>query len=116
MEELSKVEAASRSGEFTAQNYTYDESKVPAHWLQEVTLVEDFHGDVQQFIAMLSTVAGLEAPRVVTPNTGRPVVVAIAKGKRKLISLIADAGNQSGDKATLVSSFPLNRVVINYGK
>jgi len=116
MEELALIESASRAGEFSARNHTYDESKIPPLWLQEITLVEDFHGDVEQFVAMLSTVAGIGQPRVVTPNTGRPVTIAIAKGKRKLISFIADAGNQTGTKATLVPSIPLNRVVITYGK
>jgi len=114
MEALANIEASSRSGEFSAKNFTYDESRMPPVWLAEITLVEDFHGDLDRFIEMVSIVGGIDTPRVDTPRRGRPVIVAIAKGKRKLISFLADAGNQAGDSATIIPSFPLNRVVVKY--
>lgn len=114
MEALANIESSARSGEFSAENFTYDESKIPAVWLAEITLLEDFHGDLDRFIEMVSVVGGIEPPRTDTPRRGRPVIVAIAKGKRKLISFLADAGNQSGDAATVIPSFNLNRVVLKY--
>lgn len=114
MEALAQIEAARRNGEFSAANYTYDDAKLPEVWVSEITLVEDFHGDLERFIEMVSVVSGLNPPRVDTPRRGRPVIVAISKGKRKLISFVADAANQAGDGATLVPSIPLKTVVIKY--
>lgn len=114
MEQLALIESSARNEEFNSTNYTYDESRIPPIWLTELTLVEDFHGSVEQFIEMISLLGGLESPRIDSPNRGRPKIVAISKGKRKLISFLADCGNQTGDAATIIPSFPLNRVVIKY--
>lgn len=114
MEALAQIESSSRAGEFSAQNYAYDESKIPPTWLAEITLVEDYHGDLEKFIEMVSIVGGIDPPRIDTPRSGRPVIVAIAKGKRKLISFLADSANQAGDAATIIPSFPLHKVVIKY--
>lgn len=114
MESMAQIEAANRNGEYTAENFTYDESRLPLEWTSEITLVEDFHGDVERFIEMISVVSGMTPPRIDTPRRGRPVIVAISKGKRKFISFIADAANQSGDAATIIPSIPLKKVVIKY--
>lgn len=116
METLAKIEAAEHSDDYGAKSYAYDESKVPALWLSNIELVEDYHGDLSQFLEMVSRLSGLDTPRIDTPRTGRPVVIAIAKGKRRVISFIADAGNQAGDSALIIPSFPLNRVIIKYNK
>lgn len=116
MEKLAKIESAEHSDKFSAQNYAYDESRMPPLWRANIELLEDYHGDLGQFLDMMSKIGGLDAPRVDTPRTGRPVIVAIAKGKRQLISFIADAGNQAGDSAVIIPSIALNRVIIKYSK
>lgn len=116
METLAKIEAAEHSEDFGSKSYAYDESRVPALWLSNIELVDDYHGDLSLFLEMISRLSGLEAPRIDTPRTGRPVVIAVAKGKRRVISFIADAGNQAGDSALIIPSFPLNRVIIKYNK
>lgn len=114
MERLAYIESATRAGEYTASNFTYDQEKLPQIWRQEITLVDDFHGDIEKLVNTLSVVAGLEQPRVVSPRQGRPVIVAVSRGKRELISFLADAANQAGSSATVIPSIPLSLVVIKY--
>jgi len=114
METLAQIESAEREGDYSVKTYGYDEYDLPAIWLAEINLVEDYHGDIQKFIEMISAIGGLESPRIDVPRAGRPVTVAIAKGKRKLISFLADAGHQAGDSATVSPSIHLNKVVVTF--
>lgn len=114
METLAKISSAEHSQDYAVKEYDYDEARMSPAFLQQIDLVQDFHGDLTSFIEMMSKISGLENPRIDTPRTGRPVVIAVAKGKRRLISFIADAANQAGDAATLIPSINNNVVVIKY--
>jgi DotD protein len=115
-EQLAQIKSAERNN-YKTQSYGYDESKLPAIWLQDVVLVDDFNGDLKAFIEMISMIAGLDMPRFdSTPQRAQPVIVSVAKGKRKLISFLADVGHQAGDSAIVMPAPKLNLIVVGYQK
>lgn len=111
-EQLAKVESANNAG-YTARNYNYDTSRMPAHWTQEVELVSDYNGSVENFVKMISTIIGLEEPRIDVPSK-HPVPISITRGKRKAISFLADAGYQSGGAAVIDLKISENRIVLTF--
>lgn len=115
-ERLALVASAAKADDYLSQSYNYSEHDVPAMWLEEITLVEDFNGDLVTFMDVLASVGGMKPPRIDDSTTRRPVIVSIRAGKRKLISFLADAGYQAADDAVVRAVADLNQVLIEYKK
>lgn len=112
-EQLALISSATGNKEHAAQDYNYDEGDLPVEWLQEITLLESYHGDLVSFVQMVSAIAGLKEPRVDTRARTRPIIVSINKGRRKLISYLADAGFQAGEAAIVQPDVKLNQVLVS---
>ena len=113
-EKLAVISSATSNHRLTAQSYNYSEADLPEEWLQELTLIEDYHGDIGSFVQMISVMAGLGSPRIDTPPRGKPVIVTVQKGTRKLISYLADVGYQSQDKALVQPDIGLNTIIVSF--
>lgn len=112
-ESLAKIQAASEST-YTVQDYNYDESRIPSQWLQEIELLSDYNGTVENFVIMVSFLAGLNEPRIDTRPRTESVPISIPKGSRKVISFLAEAGYQVGSAAVVSPVFRENLVVLTF--
>ena len=113
-EQLALISSAAKSDRFLAGDYNYDEDLLPAVWLTEVELLENYHGDLANFVGILSAMGGLEKPRIDAVGRDQPVIVTVRKSKRKLISFLADVGFQAGDRALVQPDTNLNKVIVSF--
>lgn len=113
-EQLALISSANENDRYLAESYNYDEDLLPDAWLQDLTLLEDFHGDLARFVSMLSDMAGIDRPRIDSKGRSKPVIVAVRKGRRKLISYMADVGFQAGDKAMIQPDVDLNKIIVSF--
>lgn len=113
MEQLALIESAAASQSAVATTYDFDTMNLPASWMEEVTLVDDYYGPIESFVQVVSLISSLNEPEVYKEGF-RPRFVAIAKGKRKVISFLADAGYQAGDKVEVTPIIQADKVVVRY--
>ncbi len=113
-EQLALISSATDNDRYLSESYNYDERLLPQAWLQELVLLEDYHGDLGEFVSMLSAMAGLEPPRMDAKGRTTPVIVAVRKGRRKLISYMADVGFQAGDMALVQPDVSLNQIIVSF--
>lgn len=113
-EQLALITSSASSERYLAGDYDYDEEVLPEEWLQELPLLEDYHGDLASFVSMLSTMAGLKKPRIDSVGRTEPVIISVNKGSRKLISYMADVGYQAGDDALVVPDVNLNQIIVSF--
>jgi len=113
-EQLALISSATTNDELAGQSYNYQEDTLPDIWLRELTLIEDYNGDVEVFVRMLSAMGGMPEPRIDAGQRGKPILVSVKKGTRKLISYLADVGYQSGDRAMIQPDVGLGQVIVSF--
>tara|TARA_B110000090_G_scaffold189576_1_gene220658 strand:+ start:1084 stop:1569 length:486 start_codon:yes stop_codon:yes gene_type:complete len=92
----------------------YNSDMLPEVWGLEMNLLRDYHGHLGNFIALISAMAGINPPNIVSEGFGKPALITIRQGNRTLIDFIADAGYQVGTKAVVIADIANNQVTITY--
>lgn len=109
------IESASHSLDNRTKDFSYDARSLPESWQEEVILIEDFYGDVERFVRLVSLMAGMSEPRIYGTKPASPFPITIHASKRRVIDFLADAGHQVGDDVRVMPSIPINAVIIQYG-
>lgn len=113
-EQLALISSAANNDQYHAADYNYDEELLPEEWLTEVELKNSYHGDLAQFVSMLSAMGGLDEPRIDAVGRDQPVIVSVHKSRRKVISFLADVGYQAGDRALVQPDVNLNKIIVSF--
>ncbi len=113
-EQLALISSAANSEQYHVADYNYDEELLPPEWLTEVELKNNYHGDLAEFISMLSVMGGLEMPRIDAVGRDQPVIISVRKSRRKIISFLADVGYQAGDRALVQPDVNLNKIIVSF--
>ena len=109
--QLAKIDAAKHT---ISLPDPYNTDELPEVWGLEMNLLHDYHGHLGDFVTLISSMAGIKMPHIISEGFGKPVLISMQKGNRTLIDYIADAGYQAGNKALVIADIGNNKVTITY--
>jgi len=109
--QLAKLDAAKHNIHVPS---LYNTNELPEVWRMEMNLLNDYHGHLGDFVTLISTMAGIQTPYILSEGFGKPVLITMRQGNRTLIDYIADAGYQAGNKALVIADIGNNKVTITY--
>lgn len=78
------------------------------------SLGDDWSGPMEPMIELVSEMAGLNPPRFLNVKPANPIIITLNTDRRKLIDILADAGNQARSRARVTLKIKERLVQIEY--
>jgi hypothetical protein len=108
-ENLAAVESRAQSDKVTQAEI----NSLQGIWQRPVIILNDFSGELTDFIRLLSMNANLKDP-IIQYDKKINVLVSFTKGQRPLVDVLANAGYQAGARAVITLDAAGERIVVNY--
>jgi len=108
-ENLAAVESRALSNKVTQAEI----NSLQGIWQRPVIILDDFSGELTDFIRLLSKNAKLKDP-IIQYDKKINVLVSFTKGQRPLVDVLANAGYQAGARAVITLDAAGERIVVNY--
>lgn len=114
MTTLALVESAQSDAAHSARQYEFDTDAMPEAWGRPLVLAENYYGTIEDFIQIMSALLGMKEPRILGNKPANPVMVALNRGDRPAIEILADAGFQAGERVLVRPMIEDERIMLKY--